>query len=130
MSKRKASSAIVGLEFEEIQTEKPIILKSKRDKKDVIFLIEESLARDDEDSVIDNLLVVDIATVLHSFDEIMDIIKQLWKKYQNKLTICTIIINVLTKLIPLVTNLSKDHQMFILSLITHRKLLWFWFFII
>lgn len=120
MTKRKASTVIVEVEERQKQLP-PVVLKSKRDKNDVIFLIQESLSLDDEESVIENLLLIDTSTAVPSFYEVMELIKQLWKKYQNKLTVCTIIINLLTKLLPLITNLSHDHQMFVSSLIAHCK---------
>ena len=127
LSIKRTATERDSVQTEETQQERDVLvlkLPSKRERGSSV--LRECLTLEDDETIIENLLLINESTfprILQSLDMTMISLKDLWEKYQTNLPICTIIVNILGKLLPQVTCLSNDHQKFLLSLLSHCKLI-------
>ena len=123
-SQRPSSFVKTSTEKDEEGSQLKLVLKLPiTDKKArEVSILEECLASETADIVLENLLQINDSvypSILDNWEIVLKAIKELWQKYQNNSTICSVIVNILTKLLPHVTCLSRDHHNFLLSLLNH-----------
>ena len=126
-SQRPSSFVKTSTEKDEEGSQLKLVLKLPvTDKKArEVSIFEECLASETADIVLENLLQINDSvypSILDNWEIVLKAIKELWQKYQSNSTICSVIVNILTKLLPHVTCLSRDHHNFLLSLLNHGML--------
>ena len=126
-SQRPSSFVKTSTEKDEEGSQLKLVLKLPiTDKKArEVSILEECLASETADIVLENLLQINDSvypSILDNWEIVLKAIKELWQKYQSNSTICSVIVNILTKLLPHVTCLSRDHHNFLLSLLNHGML--------
>lgn len=123
-SQRPSSFVKTSTEKDEEGSQLKLVLKLPvTDKKArEVSIFEECLASETADIVLEILLQINDSvypSILDNWEIVLKAIKELWQKYQSNSTICSVIVNILTKLLPHVTCLSRDHHNFLLSLLNH-----------
>ena len=126
-SQRPSSFVKTSTEKDEEGSQLKLVLKLPiTDKKArEVSILEECLASETADIVLENLLQINDSvypSILDNWEIVLKTIKELWQKYQSNSTVCSVIVNILTKLLPHVTCLSRDHHNFLLSLLNHGML--------
>ncbi|XP_019861402.1 PREDICTED: uncharacterized protein LOC109589851 [Amphimedon queenslandica] len=96
----------------------------KKDSKDPILLLEEASTAEEEESVLETLLLLEdslYSGIVSSLDEALTLFNRIWKTRQSNIEICSLLVNLLCGVLPLVTSLSRDQQNQIASLIDHSS---------
>ena len=128
-SSRKRARVTTLEVVREKEQEEDVTLKlksSKKDSKDPILLLEEASSAEEEESILETLLLLEDSVysgIVSSLDEALALFNRIWKTHQSNIEICSVLVNLLCGVLPLVTSLSRDQQNQIASLIDHRKLI-------
>ena len=128
-SSRKRARVTTLEVVREKEQEEDVTLKlksSKKDSKDPILLLEEASSAEEEESILETLLLLEDSVysgIVSSLDEALTLFNRIWKTHQSNIEICSVLVNLLCGVLPLVTSLSRDQQNQIASLIDHRKLI-------
>ena len=97
---------------------------SKKDSKDPILLLEETSSAEEEENILETLLLLEdpmYSGIVSSLDEALTLFNRIWKTCLSNIEICSVLVNLLCGVPPLVTFLSRDQQNQIASLVDHRK---------
>ena len=89
-------------------------------------MLEEASSAEEEESILETLLLLEDSVysgihVVSSLDEALTLFNRIWKTCLSNIKICSVLVNLLCGVLPLVTSLSCDQQNQIASLIDHRK---------
>ena len=128
-SSRKRARVTTLEVVREKEQEEDVALKlksSKKDSKDPILLLEEASSAEEEESILETLLLLEDSVysgIVSSLDEALTLFNRIWKTHQSNIQICSVLVNLLCGVLPLVTSLSRDQQNQIASLIDHCKLI-------
>ena len=128
-SSRKRARVTTLEVVREKEQEEDVTLKlksSKKDSKDPILLLEEASSAEEEESILETLLLLEdslYSGIVSSLDEALTLFNRIWKTHQSNIEICSVLVNLLCGVLPLVMSLSRDQQNQIASLIDHRKLI-------
>ena len=87
-------------------------------------VLKECLQLETADQVLENLLHVNESVhsrMLEDWKQTFACFKKLWKKYRSSMSVCSVIIHLVSKLLPSVTPISNvtNSEEFILSLVHH-----------
>lgn len=108
------------------EQERRVVLKLSvhSDSKNPLLLLEEANNCEEAETVLETLLQIEESVyprILAALDDVLVLIKRIWQTHRSNIEICSVIVNMLGKLLPLVTCLSHDQQTYLASLIEHCK---------
>lgn len=109
-------------EDQDLQRPLKIALKPPTPDVKSAAIFEECLNLETVDCTVKTLLQLNDSVyprILEDWGRSGEGIQKLWTKYCEDTSVCSILINIMTKLLPHVKDISQDHQTFLLSLINH-----------